>query len=71
MLGPICLNKQHMGIVDNDKHIGNYISKDIHDRNIVSSVCDLYQRNNSTISDFNPIRYGLFQTVNDPGGGGL
>ena len=54
-LGPICLNKQPIRIVDNDEHLGNYISKsnDIHDRNIVSSVCVLYQRNNSTISDFN------------------
>ena len=52
-LGPICLNKQLISIVDNDKHLGNYISNDIHDRNIVSSVCDLYQRSNSTISDFN------------------
>ena len=41
-LGPICLNKQPISIVDNDKHLRNYISKDIHDRNIVSSVCDLY-----------------------------
>ena len=48
-LGPICLNKQPITIVDNDKHLGNYISSDIHDRNIVSSVCDLYQRSNSTI----------------------
>ena len=30
-----------------------YTSNDIHDRNIVSIVCDLYQRSNSTISDFN------------------
>ena len=54
-LGPICLNKQpiSISIVDNDKHLGNYISNDIHDRNIVSSVCDLYQRSNSTISNFN------------------
>ena len=52
-LGPICLNKQPISIVDNDKHIGNYISNNIHDRNIVSSVCDLYQRSNSTISNFN------------------
>ena len=52
-LGPIiCLNKQPISIVDNDKHLGNYISNDIHDRNIVSSVCDLYQQSNSTISDF-------------------
>ena len=71
MLGPIYLNKYLINIVDNDKHLGNYISNDIHDRNIVSSVIDLYQRSNSRISDFNPIRSGLFQTVNDPGGGGL
>ena len=53
-LGPICLNKQPISIVDNDKYIGNYLSNDIHDINIVStsSVCDLYQRSNSTISDF-------------------
>ena len=38
--------------MDNDKHLGN-ISNDIHDRNIVSSVCDLNQRSNSTILDFN------------------
>ena len=50
-LGPICLNKQPIIIVDIDKHIKIYISNDIHDRNIVSSVCDLYQRGNSTISD--------------------
>ena len=33
--------------------LGNYISNDIHERIIVSSVCDFYQRSNSTISDFN------------------
>ena len=51
MLGPICLNKRPISIVDNDKHLRNYISNDIHDRNIVPSVCDLYQQSNSTISD--------------------
>ena len=39
--------------MDNDKHLGNCISNDIHDRNIVSSVCDFYQRSNITISDLN------------------
>ena len=39
--------------MDNDKDLGNNISNDTHYRNIVSSVCDLYQRSNSTISDFN------------------
>ena len=53
MLSLICLIKQPLSIVDNDKHLGNYTSNDIHGRNIVSSVCDLYQQNNSTISNFN------------------
>ena len=52
-LGSICLNKQPISNVDNDKHLGHYISNDIHDRNIVSSVCDLYQRSNCTNSDVN------------------
>ena len=51
-LDPIWLNKQPITIVDNDKHLGNYISNAIHDRNFVSSVCDLYQRSNGIISDF-------------------
>ena len=54
-LGPICMNKQPINIVDNVKHHGNYISNDIHDRNIVSSVSDLYQRSNGPISDFNAL----------------
>ena len=60
-LGPIYLNKQPISIVDNDKHLGNYISNDIHDRNIVSSVCDLYQRSNSTISDRNCVPFFSMQ----------
>ena len=38
--------------VGSDKHLGNYLSTDIADRNIVESVYDLYQRNNWVISDF-------------------
>ena len=34
-----------------DQYLRNYISNDIHDRNIAYSVCDIYQRSNSTISD--------------------
>ena len=33
--------------------LGNYIPTNITDRNIVGHVCDLYQRSNSVISDFN------------------
>ena len=35
-----------------DKHLRNYISTNIYDRNIISNVCDFYQRSNSVISDF-------------------
>ena len=35
-----------------NKHLGNYISKDIADKNIVDSVYDLYQRSNWFIRDF-------------------
>ena len=38
--------------MNSDKHLGNFISSDIQDRNVISSVCDLYQRSNSIISDF-------------------
>ena len=38
--------------VGSDKHLGNYISTDIADRNIVHNVYDLYQRSNWVISDF-------------------
>ena len=49
---PIYLNGQPITIVNSDKHLGNFISSDIQDRNVISSVCDLYQRSNSIISDF-------------------
>ena len=39
-------------VVDSDKHLGNYISTNITDRNIIDNICDLYQRSNSVISDF-------------------
>ena len=39
-------------VVNKDKHLGNYISTDIYDRNILSIVSDFYQRSNSAISDF-------------------
>ena len=38
--------------VGSDKHLGNYISTDIADINIVDGVYDLYQRSNWVISDF-------------------
>ena len=33
-------------------HLGNYVSTNISDRNIIANVCDLYQRSNLLISDF-------------------
>ena len=35
-----------------EKHLGNYVSTNISDRNIIANVCDLYQRSNRLISDF-------------------
>ena len=49
---PIYLNGEKVSIVENEKHLGNYVSTDIEDRNIIADVCDLYQRSNLLISDF-------------------
>ena len=49
---PIYLNGERVSIVENEKHLGNYVSTDIEDRNIIADVCDLYQRSNLLISDF-------------------
>ena len=49
---PIYLNGEVIPSVSSDKHLGNYISTDIADRNIVDNVYDLYQRSNWVISDF-------------------
>ena len=46
------LNGTPVTVVNKDKHLGNYISTNIYDRNIISNVCDFYQRSNSVISDF-------------------
>ena len=52
-LGPIYyFNMQSISIVFHDKHLGNYISTDIHDINISTNVCDLYQQGNSVIADY-------------------
>ena len=49
---PIYLNGEVIPNVSSDKHLGNYISTNIADRNIVDNVYDLYQRSNWVISDF-------------------
>ena len=49
---PTYLNGERVSIVENEKHLGNYVSTDIEDRNIIADICDLYQRSNSLISDF-------------------
>ena len=48
------LNCEVIPVVDSDKHLGNYISTNITDRNIIDNICDLYQRStsNRVISDF-------------------
>ena len=52
LFGPIYLNNQSISIVSHDRHLDSYISTDIHDRNIIANVCDLYQRSNSIITEF-------------------
>ena len=47
---PIYLNGERVSIVEHEKHLGNYVSTEIADRNIISGVCDLYQRSNLLIS---------------------
>ena len=44
-----CITWEFLGIMGN---LGNYVSTDIEDRNIIADVCDLYQRSNLLISDF-------------------
>ena len=50
---PIFLNGQKVEVVDHDFHVGNYVATDLRDINITKHVCDLYQRSNNVISDFN------------------
>ena len=51
---PIYLNGTPVTVVNKDKHLGNTLSTDIYDGNIISNVCEFYQRSNSVvISDFN------------------
>ena len=38
------LNCEVIPVVDSDKHLGNYISTNITDRNIIDNICDQYQR---------------------------
>ena len=52
---PKYLKGERVSIVENEKHLGNYVSTDIEDRNIIAGVCDLYQRSNLLISDFREI----------------
>ena len=49
----IFLNGQKVEVVDQDSHLGNYVATDLRDINTTKHVCDLYQRSNNVISDFN------------------
>ena len=50
---PIFLNGQKVEVVDHDSHLGNYVATGLRDINITKHACDLYQRSNNVISDFN------------------
>ena len=51
-IAPIYLNGQIIPVVQQDKHLGNFISSDIYDRNIYANVCDFYQRSHGVVNDF-------------------
>ena len=51
-VSPRYQNGVQISIVEHEKHLGNYVSTNISDRNIIANVCDLYQRSNLLISDF-------------------
>ena len=38
-ISPIYLNGTPVTVVNKDKHLGNYISANIYDRNVISNVC--------------------------------
>ena len=42
----IYLKGQPITVVDNEQHLGNCIATDIHDKNIIDIVSDLYRRSN-------------------------
>ena len=46
------LNDEVISVVDSDEHLGNYISTNITDRNIIDNICDLFQKSNRVIRDF-------------------
>ena len=57
---PIYLNEVQISVVEHEKHLGNYVSTDISDRNIIANVCDLYQRSNLLIVEFRKISYSKY-----------
>ena len=48
-ISSIYFNGTPVTVVNKDKHLGNTLSPDIYDRNIISNVCDFYQKSNSVI----------------------
>ena len=44
VIPPIYLNGEQVSVVEHEKHLGNFLSTNNYDRNIISNVCDLYQR---------------------------
>ena len=41
IISPIYLNGTPATVVTKNKHLGNYISTNFYDRNVISNVCDL------------------------------
>ena len=48
----IFLNGKCIPVVSHDRHLGDFISTDILDRNMIDYVSDFYERCNCVMSDF-------------------
>ena len=57
MVPQVYLNGEKIPVVDSDKHLGNFISTNIVNRNITENLCDTYKRSNWVISDFRSSEY--------------
>ena len=58
----VYLSGEKIPVVDSDKHLGNFISTNIADKNITENVCDLYKRSNWIISDFRTQNSEVYST---------
>ena len=51
VIPPIYLNGEQVSVAEQKKHLGNVLSTNIYDKNIIRNVCDFYKRSNLLISE--------------------